>query len=614
MTAFAAIIGKEPVSQNERTIFENLISQLTSQKEGFRTEKYVSQNLIATKLWLPHSRTKGIAEDETTNSWLCCIGNPTNERYSAIPSHDYAKALLEDYLHLGPEAITSLNAPYVIIVYDGREKNLNVVTDRVGLQHIYLARLASSFILSTSSLALASTMKVHVDRHALAHYFLIGYLLEQRTFFKEIGKLDGAVWATFTQGKINQRKYWYPPSEAYTRDLIETCAINLADKLKQAVSSRLDDLGRTSVELTGGLDTRFNLACAAVSAKDFHAWTIGERGSKEVCIAERLRQIRGFQHHILSPVQDIEKRFIGDLKLINTLTDGEVDCLNLIASPSCNRQTASFRDASISGVGGEILRGFYYITHKGVPNYSNKIRTKRLISLKMLPNTGFKPEIFSKVFPSDYQESLKVAVERYLSDTESSPLFWRLDDFYFRAREQRFAGRSCSLNNFFYRQELPFFDNYIIHVSFTIPWEFKKNSRLVKHALALCHPGYAEVPLINGLPARPLSIRDWRQVAYYYANYTRKISNKVQYLLFGESRASSDDIGLASIISKKLASTEVADMLNPDNMASGFLYNPDKFRDFIRANRNNGFKDRAQIGLILSFELTCRYIGHSLVF
>ena len=612
MTAFAAIYTENPLCEADVALFDNLTSKLRSQVDGLSCDLLEGTNFRAAKMWLAHAKTHGFAKDEATGSWLTFVGNPTGGAKSSADAADYCRKILRNYIDNGQSAITSLNAPFVAILYDGREEYLSIVTDRVGIQHIYMARIGQRHIISTSSLALAATIPVHLDTESLVDFFLSGNLMKQETFFKEIWKVGGARWTTIAHSSVRESGYWSAPDENCDGDSLEQASAALTDRMRASVGARLAGDGRTSVELTGGLDSRFNLACARASGKPFHAWTIGERGSPEVRITELLREEAPFEHHIISPAKDIETLFLEDLREINRLTDGETNALSLIASPSSNKQTKDIRAASISGLGGEILRGFYYISHKGVRNHSKNVRLGRLIGLKVTPNIGARPELFSDVFPAGYREVLRESVGSYFAATAGKPLYWRLDDFYLRAREERFAGRSCSLNNFYYRCELPFFDNEVLDLSFRLPWRLKNNSRIVKFSLAECHPGYAGVPLVSGLPARPLNASDWRLLILHYSNLAKKASKKVRQLVFRKSFASPDDTGMSALIARKLCSPEIASLLDPGNMASSFLYDTDKFRDFMEDNRRDGFRDRVQIGLIISFELTCRYIGGSL--
>jgi len=366
------------------------------------------------------------------------------------------------------------------------------------------------------------------------------------------------------------------------------------------------------VELTGGMDSRLNLACALASGKAFHAWTIGEPHSSEVVIAEKLKAVESFDHHVFSAAVDLGETFLADLELLTRLTDNEVNCLNLISSPSCNRQSVDLRDSALSGLAGEILRGSYYVFFKGVPNTASRINLNRLIRFKMLHNVCGEPGVFSAKFPSDYQRLIQGLVEKYFIETEGQPLRWRLDKYYFSGAIQRCIGRSCSLNNYFYRQELPYFDNDIVDIAFRTPHQYKKNSRLFKQALQTFHPGYSEVLLENGLPGRPLRLSDYKHVICYYNAFAKKLLGRIGTSLLAKKKFSPDNAGVQSTITSILASDRVLKLMDPQHMASAFLYDSDNLREFVRQSMSNGFKDRTQIGLMLSFELLCRELGSSL--
>lgn len=612
MTAFAMVISKTPNSQVNESVYGRLVNQLKLPLDDPNSESVSTDSVKADKLWLAHSRTQGIYQDKVSKSWFACVGNPFCEKYQRAFGTDYTQPLLEDYLDRGADAITCLSAPFVTVIYDGRDQSIHIVTDRVGLQHIYIAELADCYVLSTSSMALASAINVHLDREAIASYFMVGYLMGQGTFFEEIHKIDAGTWTKIKSGKMTASRYWSPPSEERSGKSIYDYANELADRFKKAVLHRLDDEGRTSVELTSGIDSRLNLACAAASGKKFHAWTIGQPDSPEVIVAGNLKRVQHFDHYVFSAVEDLADSFLNDLELICKLTDCETNCLNLISSPSCNRQSTALRDSSLSGLAGEILRGPYYLYYTGVPNTSTKVNLDRMMRFKMLHNVCGEPQVFSKRFPSDYTDIIRTLINRYFTRTVGKPLRWRLDHYYFSAAVQRFVGRSCSFNNYFYRQELPYFDNEIVEMSFKVPHKFKRNSTLVKHALVICHPDWSDVLLENGLPARPLSSRDFNHVIHHYTRYGKKAFDRIITGVAGKTKAKLDNAGIYNVVTENLMSDRVLKLMDPQNMASDFLYDPDSLREFVRKSVDNGFKDRTQVGLILSFELLCRHLGSSL--
>jgi hypothetical protein len=410
---------------------------------------------------------------------------------------------------------------------------------------------------------------------------MAGYIMGQKTLFEEIQKIDASSWVNILNGKMTTNRYWLPPSEEQSGKSIYEYADELADRFKKAVLYRIDDRGRTSIELTSGIDSRLNLVCAAASGKKFHAWTIGQPESPEVKVAENLKKVQYFGHYVFSAANDLSNSFLSDLDLICKWTDCEVNCLNLISSPSCNRQSAALRDSSLSGLAGEILRGAYYPFFIGVSNASRKVNLDRIMRLKMFHNVCGEPRVFSKKFPSDYLNIVRKLVNRYFIQTVGKPLRWRLDHYYFSASVQRSVGRSCSFNNYFYRLELPYFDNDIVEMSFKVPHQFKKNSKLVRHTMVICHEGWSDVLLETGLPARPLGLRDINNIICYYAKYWKKGFNRVITGVAGKTKTRPDNAGIYNVVTKNLMSDHVLKLMDHRNMASSFLYDPDGLKKFV---------------------------------
>ncbi|OHB58277.1 MAG: hypothetical protein A2Y07_04055 [Planctomycetes bacterium GWF2_50_10] len=609
MPAFAAMVSHTKLTFDHLTSMSDLCRTIKDQFPDL-TENLIRHNsLIASRFSLPHSAVKQFVLDPQTQSWICCIGNP---RSASLPGQGQTLAanILRQYLDHGPSCITSLDAPFVVAIYDSVQHSFHLATDRVGLQHIYMATIDGATIFATSALAIAAITNPSFDKASLAHYFSIGHLLEDRTLFEGIKKIPDATWLTIDRTGLKTAKYWTPPHESRLMPP-KLLASELSHTFTSLLDQRLDN-APVSIELTGGHDSRLNLVAALRCAKPFQGWTIAENNSAELAVINKLRQVVDFPHQVISPVKGLEDSFLSDLDQINTLTDGETNALNLIASLACNRQTNPQRLASISGMGGEILRGFYYITHMGIPNSSSSIYFDRIISLKMLPHIGFTPAIFSDFFPPDHHQLLRDSVRTYFDRTAGQNLFWRLDDFYFRARQQRFAGRSCSFNSYFYRTEIPFFANDIIDISYRAPWKLKKNSRLVRQAIELCNPALAAVDMLNGRPARPFHLTDTHKMIAYYARLTQKAFTRMRSHLLKTTSPAHDPVGIQALIRKKLCSPQlISDVLNYNTMSSAFLYDSKQFHQFLTQNAKADFPNLYQLGLILSFELTCRQLRRS---
>ena len=94
MTAFAAILGRDHLTVTKQELFGRLVNRLKSQISGLSCETFKTDKLHAAKLWLPHARTHGLAKDESTASWLACVGNPSYGESTGI-APGFSRVLLD---------------------------------------------------------------------------------------------------------------------------------------------------------------------------------------------------------------------------------------------------------------------------------------------------------------------------------------------------------------------------------------------------------------------------------------------------------------------------------------------------------------------------------------
>ncbi len=603
MACFLMVLAPDGVEERHKQLYRRLETRLQATLDGLSVDEALSGDHLAAKMSLQHSASRGFGRDAETGSWLAILGNPTGPSLSGSPG-EVASRLLKSYQRAGRRAVTELNAPFVVVIYDAPAHAVHIVTDRGGLQRLYLCRSQGAHVLCTSSLALAAEIPVRIDPDAVATYFQAGHLLGEATLYSEVRKVGPAAWLTLSDGKENEQTYWEPPGAAPGGGLTGW-ADRLVDCGLEAAGRALSADVPTTVEVTGGLDSRFNLACALKTGRPFAGWTISDVIGRDVAIAEQLAGAHPFEHILTSPLVDLAENFEADVHRIHRLTDGETDCLNVIASPSANRQLAGRRKQSVTGIGGELFRGHYY---RSVGGFSGDLRIARLLGWQLCLNTGYHHDIFAPKF-SDYSgRRLRSVVAGLLEKTKDRRGTWRADYFHYRGSMQAAAGRSMTFNNFFYRQAAPYCANRSLDLAFAIPAAFKKRSLVVRRALQRLDSVFANIPLDRGLPARPLRLKDFPAVATLLWRYAGKARARILAKYFRASNTKKIASSLQRLVDERLGRL-CENMLNPDNMASLALYDSGRLAEFVERNRNTGFPDRTQIGLILSMEMTARYVG-----
>jgi len=545
------------------------------------------------------------------------LGNPYGPRYRNEASESLAGAVLADYLKDGVEILYGLHAPFAAAVYDGRTSEWHLITDRVGLQHVYFFETAEHIVLCTSSLALASVCARDYDSSGIISFLMAGYIMDQRTFFKDIQKVDGGIHCVLSKGKAEFRRYWRPPVVKETAKTLQYYGEGLAELHARAIDCRLDGEGGTTVELTAGYDSRMNLANALRSGKEFSCWTIGEKASCEVQTGLQLMQISPFNYHIVSPSEDKQgfaEGFWDDFNLLVDLTDGETNCLNLIASPWSNRRSRAYRGASVSGLAGEILRGTYYPFFTRDRRSRNGVGVDRYLMLKTMKQVCGNLAVFSKPVQAVLRDTLRELLLRYFDENPEAAFHWRVDNCYFKGPAQRFVGRSCTLNNYFYRLQLPYFSNEIIDFAFEAPHTYKADGKMFAWAIKRSHPELSNVPVDSGLPARPLGPADAGALLLFYSRFGRKICDRMLIGMRGGRRPSHGSQGIFDLVGGALGCGRTEALLRPEEMASGFLYEPNALRTYVEKSRQGGFGDRSQLGIMLTLEMACRSVKRELGF
>jgi hypothetical protein len=213
-------------------------------------------------------------------------------------------------------------------------------------------------------------------------------------------------------------------------------------------------------------------------------------------VVERLRELRRFEH-LPVPLNGWLGHALPDLtRSMHELADGEVNALEYAPLLVAFSLLDSRRRISVSGSGGEIARAYY----------GSSLDVDALVRKLGGATAPVRQALRTDLFPEP-AAPLRSAVERFVHDSPASEPGAVLDDFYLRARMQRFAGRNITTTGLYCRQALPFFENQVVDVSLSLPAARKRQGRVVRDALAAWAPDLARVPLDSGIAVAP---RSWR--------------------------------------------------------------------------------------------------------
>jgi asparagine synthetase B (glutamine-hydrolysing) len=422
--------------------------------------------------------------------WLTVTGNPS--RTGLGEGQAALTRLLAECSANVDRTLATLSPPYALLF--GNRTELTVAVDRCGLQHLYVREQRDGSVwIASSALALA-TLGATFDPDAAAEWLAAGHFVSERTFAREIRKIGPGEVLRLARDGCRARPG--PASEVARR----TGDDRYRAALLAAIGAADRDRG-LAAELTGGLDSRLLHAGRQAAGVDATAWTIGEPESADLRTVARLRRTAAFPH-VAVAVDGGAAQLAQRAVEMHELSDGEVNALEYAPLLFAFDRLRPEVQVSLSGAGGEIGRAYY---HAAIKPDSSGIDVDKLVR-KLSGATRPAVHSLSRERFSEPLEPLRRAVVGALARSAGPPDV-RLDDFYIRARMQRFGGRNTSTTGLFWRQALPFFDNEVVDATLALPRERKRQSAAVRAAIADWAPAFARVPLDSGIAVAPLS---WR--------------------------------------------------------------------------------------------------------
>jgi hypothetical protein len=439
------------------------------------------------QVWTHPSALGHGVERRADGAWAAVVGNPTRPDLASVPAAEIPARVLA----AGAAGLDTLSPPWAVALGEP-DGSVLLAADRCGLQHVYVREQPDGTVWASSSLfALTDALGATVDEDAVAEWLAVGHFISQRTMAREVRKLGaGERLRLGPEGAVTVARWSAGPvAPARDDDYRET----FLDAVRAGSGDPL-----TAAELTGGLDSRLVLAARVCTQTGQRSWTIGNPDSAEVRTIRRLQRVVGFEH-ISAPVGSGDAA-IGSVLALHALSDGEVNALEYAPLLQAFPAHAGRWNASLSGSGGEIARGYYYAAIK-----DGKV-DRAALAHKLSSATGPVVAALSRDRFPEPLAPLRASLDRFLAESAADTPELAMEDVYIRGRMQRFAGRNTTTTGYFFRQSLPFFDNAVVDASLGLDASRKHGGgAVVRDAIAAWVPAFARIPLDSGIAVTPRS-------------------------------------------------------------------------------------------------------------
>ena len=311
-----------------------------------------------------------------------------NKKISLKTNSD-TEVILELYVLEGPKMIHKLKGMFAFIIWDNKKKEAFVTRDPYGIKPLYIGKNSRGLVVSSQVKSILLTNLISKERDLKAHYafWKFGYVIEPRTWFRDIKALKPGNYIKIKNGKIIQEKRWYNLNKNWLE----------ADKKKPKVlkyeykrfikKSLIESINRHLVSdvpagifLSSGVDS--TLVASVVSSKSkkkITAITVVFEDFKnsdydETLEAKKIAKKLGLKHHIFKVTK---KDFIKDLpKILDAMDQPSMDGINTwYASKAAAKLKLK---VVFSGIGGdEIFFGYNHF--KSIPVIFNLNKIVRRI-------------------------------------------------------------------------------------------------------------------------------------------------------------------------------------------------------------------------------------------
>lgn len=271
--------------------------------------------------------------------------------------------LYELYVKFDIGMLEYLKGNFTIIIYDDRRKALIIASSKFNTMPLFYYYKDNNFIFSSSVKAMFkfSHVRSNLNEKALVEQALFFYPLADRTYFSDIFQIPSASIFQLDKSGLSIKKYWELENlfrvekNICEEDALSQC-VNLMKENLKVYTSGAD---KFLLSLTGGFDSRTNLALLDRDSKDFLCYSYGMPGSKQIEIPLLISKKLGLNYKPIYLDREFENSYEKYALKALDFSNGSAPILRA-NFPYVFEQLSSFSKVNITGLfGSEIIKCFH---------------------------------------------------------------------------------------------------------------------------------------------------------------------------------------------------------------------------------------------------------------
>lgn len=397
------------------------------------------------------------------------------------PVPNYTDYILRKARHDPDGFLLNLNGGFCGFVQ--LEDRITVFNDRFGYGKVYLSESPKGVIVGSCFNNVVRRLRQRTpDLVGLLEFLRFGYSLYDRTFLQEIRLLPPGTRLEIDRisGKpVHEKRYWhYKFAENHTTGR-EEMREELWESLESAVEDCFADPHAIyAVGNSGGLDSRSILAISRSKGFEFVAYTFGSPESDAIQIANKISKTLGLRQENI----DIKTDFLPKYYEIHLERRPMITLASSWYYSGIDRLNGCAKN--VIGMYGDNTFGIHLVNE-----YLKMNNDWDQYSYHSLADDNY----LSNLTPLRYDE-VKEHYKSLLSIYNQPDRIKRFDQWNFENRQVRFIMEEGWVN-FLDDMEMrcPFMHNDVVDFAFTIPFEWRRDRKLYKEALALHYPAISRI-------------------------------------------------------------------------------------------------------------------------
>ncbi len=571
----------------------------------------VGQNCFASKIDAPSSLHYGIVFDESTCSWIMAAGTIV-----ALDGNDdptiLLKELMIDFLNNGARTLERVDGHFGLVIYNGRDQSLSIISDPMGLFAIYYAHIGQRIYISTSAMAVAKHTQSKADLLTIECFLRAGRVHGEKTFWEGVKRVRPATLIKITSEKFEELEYWKPKIDENIAKLSLNEALVIADeKITHVYNKLFSSKEKVWADLTGGFDTRVTVMYLAKLGIPFTAYCVGRFGHPDVKISEEISNIMGWQYAHMSLPENWDQEQIPWLGIASMFGDGQLNIIQLARTLRIQHEDLYIHNVHVSGGGVDEYRYHIFGSKVIIPTNNTQINYEDIINSRILYDIP--------VSAMKTNRSLEVSneIKNHLIELQQGYLDWgelaRSDLMFMKHRHPIHSGAYLSSQSSIGRTLIPFclkdLQNYCLSLRHS--WRLNYHYAFIRNLIEKTSPDLARIRTVVGGPVEPIRLTNSYKFLplgkYLMDHFLQKSKknllrrmNKANPRKYGSNRSS---------ISRKKKWLEWAvsdDLLNPSKMFSGELYNSTNLSEIISHERLGSINAEEFLQRVLTIEMALR--------